>query len=240
MAKRDKTSIDITKMSLEELKKIDLKDILVYINELEDTKTVIIYFFNIIKQITDESNSNNKLVNIRKRFRETNDLEEKLDEIYGLIDQNKLLLDLELDSVKEEIESELRYLKYRKLTQIEDLNEKKQKIDYETELREYNNVKGMIRDFFGKICTLYLNTMQERDDQRRALEDSIELLLRLQSTPQIGQQFNMGSPYEQLLQKLLKRAGQIKRDEKLQKRNKEKAKRFYEEQKKLKKERGLG
>ncbi|MFX0188736.1 MAG: hypothetical protein ACFE8A_13480 [Candidatus Hodarchaeota archaeon] len=236
---KDKNTIDITKMSLEELKKIDLNDILVYINELEDTKTVIIYFFNIIKQMSDESNSDYTLAKIRKRFRETNNLEEKLDEIYCLIEQNKLFLDLELDTLKDEIESELGHLKYQKLTEIETLDEKGEEIEYKTELREYNNVKEQIREFFSKISTLYLDTLEKRDDQNRALEDIIKLLKELQATPQMSHGFDMGNPITQQLKELFERANKIKREKNLQKRNKEKANRFYEEQKRLKKERGL-
>lgn len=242
MEYKDKIDIDITKLSVEDLKQMDLNDILVYINEMEDTRTVIIYFFKIIKQMSDQSDSNHNLVNIRKKFRATNNLEEKMDEIYSLIGQEKLSLDRELELIKEDIESELGNLKYGDLKDIKDLKEKKQEIDYRTETREYNNVKNKIRAFFNKIYTLYLNTMQERDEEKRGMDNAITLLLELQRTPAVGTGIDMGSVYEDLIQQLEEKAGLLKKNKnlkKLQERNKEKAKKFYEKQERLKKERGL-
>jgi len=243
--KKNNIEVDITKLSVEDLKQMNLDDILVYINEVKDPKEINIFLIKIIKQlkeITDESDSNHSLTKFRSSFRDITDLEAKLDEIYSFIEENYLLLDLELDVIKNRIEIKLERLRFTDLIKIKELNDKGQKIPYETALREYNSAKEVIRDFFSKICTLYTNTMQELDDQRRALEDSIILLNRLEEHPEFVSAVNMGTPIEQQMQELLRRARLLDREKTLEKTrniNAEKGKVFREETEKLKKDMGL-
>jgi len=240
--KDNHVEVDITQLSVDELSQMNLDDILVYINEV-DPERIKIYLIKIIKQIkqiTDksDSDSDHKLTKFRKRFRDANDLEEQFDEIYGLVEETKLFLNETLDKNKNEIELKLGRLKHKKLKEIEELQEKEQEIDYQTELIDYNEAKEDIITFFSKICTLYLNTMQETEDQERALNDLLRLLNGLDENPQFVSATNMGNAVEQKLQELSSRSKFNERD-KMRKINAEKGKVFREETEKLKKEREI-
>lgn len=234
-----KTTIDITKLSLDELKGMELDDVLVYINEIKDKKTVIIYFFKIIKQIIDSNDLNTKLIQYRKKYRESEDLEEKLDLIYGIIEKNNLLLDDQLNTTKIDLEKKLERLTHSNLNGINELAKLNKKIDYETALKEYKSLKEEIRLFFSKICTLYTNTIQLLDERKRAREDYIEVLLRLRATPELNTNVGIGNTFEEFMIKTGKRAGLLSEEDlKMREINEKKAQEFYEEQKKMKQTRG--
>lgn len=242
--KKDNIKIDITQMSVEELKQLGLNDLLVYIDEVQDSKTVIVYLFKIIKQITNkheeiEEDSNHILAEFRKRFRNTNDLQEKLDEIYNLIEDNNLLLDFELEPIKNSIEIEIDRLNYKNLKEIDKLEEQGLNIPYNTAKEQYNDVKEHLTNLSSKICDLYVSVRQDLEDQNRALGNSVRLLQEINDTPNVATGVNMGNPLEQQVQDWLTKANMINRENIQRKRNEEKAKEFYEKQEKLKKKRGI-
>lgn len=235
----NKKTIDITKLNIEDIIKMDLDDVLIYINEVEDKNTVIICFFNIIKQMTDNSDSNFNIIKYRKTYRKIIDLEDKLDLIYEIIEQNNLPLYNELNDKKNEIEKKLERLQYSNLDDIKKLKDIDENVLYETSLRNFNLLKEEIRLFFGKLCSLYTNVIQEKNKQKRAREDYIEILLKLRDTPILNTNVNVGSTFEEYMLEAAKRAGLVDRkDLEMRETNELKSKKFYDEQEKMKNKKG--
>jgi hypothetical protein len=167
---------DITKLSIEDIKKMKLDDLLIYINEIKDKNTVIIYLLKIIKYNKDNHDLNTELVKYRKKYRETPNLEDKWDLIYGFIDLNKIFLDEKLNNKKTEIEEKKRNLRHSDLNEIKGL-EKNKKVEYETSLQ---NFKSLIKEtdlFSDELGISYTNRNAIREGQKIAKEDCIDMLL---------------------------------------------------------------
>ncbi len=126
------------------------------------------------------------IISYRQRFRKYEDLEDKFDLIYKIIEQNCLLLDTELDEEKNDFELKLERLKYTNLILIKDLETTNKQIDYDVELRRYNSFKEEIRIFFGKICSLYTSTMYERNKEDRAFKRYMAMYSEAQKTPALS------------------------------------------------------
>lgn len=243
---------DITQLSIEDLKKWEMDDLLIYINEIEDKKTVIIYFLKIIKQIINSTDLNAKLIQYRKKYRESNDLEDRLDLIYGLIEQNYLLLDDTLKSHKMDLEKKLERTKYTDLDQINDLDNKNKKIDYETSLNQYTSLKEEIRLFFGEICDVLSNTLQVRFEEDGAFNKYMAMYAEARNTPELTSQQWLTNALDNAYQKYAIESGMITKEESEEQRemamkiqamtqamNEQKAKEFYETTKILKKQKGV-
>lgn len=241
---------DITQLSIEDLKKWEMDDLLIYINEIEDKKTVIIYFLKIIKQIINSTDLNAKLIQYRKKYRESNDLEDRLDLIYGLIEQNYLLLDDTLKSHKMDLEKKLERTKYTDLDKINELEVKK-KIEYETSLSQYTSLKEEIRLFFGEICDVLSNTLQVRFEEDGAFNKYMAMYAEARNTPELTSNTWLTNALDNAYQKYAIESGMITKEESEKQRemamkiqamtqamNEQKAKEFYEATKILKKQKG--
>jgi hypothetical protein len=205
---------DITKLSIEDIKKMKLDDLLIYINEIKDKNTVIIYLLKIIKYNKDNHDLNTELVKYRKKYRETPNLEDKWDLIYGFIDLNKIFLDEKLNNKKTEIEEKKRNLRHSDLNEIKGL-EKNKKVEYETSAI--------------------------REGQKIAKEDCIDMLVELSKTPQLNTNVNIGNIFEDFMKKAGIRAGYISaKDLEMREINEAKAKEFNEYQKEMKLKKGRG
>lgn len=188
------------------------------------------------------------LISYRKRFREYKDLEDKFDLIYMIIEQNHLLLDSELNDEKNKFEIKLERLKNTNLILIEELEEKEKLIDYETQLNKYNSLKEEIRLFFGKICSLYANTMYERYKEDRAFEKYMAMYAEARNTPELRTQTWLTDALDNAYLHSATEAGLIDKKQaailreqamKMRELNEQKAKDFYELTEKLKKEKGV-
>lgn len=187
------------------------------------------------------------LISYRQRFREYTDLEDKLDLIYKIIEQSYLLLDEELNNEKNKFELKLERLENTNLTLIEDLEVKEKQIDYQTQLSKYRSLKEEIRLFFGKICSLYTNTMQERNKEDRAFKRYMSMYAEARNTPELSTQTWLTNALDDAYLREAIGAGLIdrKQADALQKQameirmlNEQKAKQFYEYTEQLKKEKG--
>lgn len=231
---------DITKLSIEDIKKMKLDDLLIYINEIKDKNTVIIYLLKIIKYNKDNHDLNTELVKYRKKYRETPNLEDKWDLIYGFIDLNKIFLDEKLNNKKTEIEEKKRNLRHSDLNEIKGL-EKNKKVEYETSLQ---NFKSLIKEtdlFSDELGISYTNRNAIREGQKTAKEDCIDMLVELSKTPQLNTNVNIGNIFEDFMKKAGIRAGYISaKDLEMREINEAKAKEFNEYQEKMKLKKGRG
>lgn len=200
---------------------------------------------NTIEDESMEIERNDILISYRQRFRKYKDLEDKFDLIYRIIEQNHLLLDTVLDGEKNEFELKLERLKYTNLTLIGGLESKGKKVDYDVELRKYNTFKEEIREFFGKICSLYTSTMYERHKEDRAFKKYMAMYAEARITPELTSQQWLTNALDDAYLRNAVDSGLINRKEaddmreraiKIQEINDQKAEEFYKLTELLKKE----
>lgn len=236
MSNKKINKLDITKLSVEDLKKIATDELLTYIDEHEDKNKIIIYLIKIIQQNSVHSN---KIVAYRSTFIKLEDLENKLTLIHKVITDNYLGYNSILANKLRDMEKKLLSLRYTDLREINKLEKEDKKLEYQVSLDLYNRINREMRLLFADICELYTNSIQERDEQKRAREDYIEVLLRLRSTPELNTNVNIGGTFEEFMLETARRAKLLNdEDLKLREINEMKAQKFYEEQEKLKKEKG--
>ena len=222
---------DITQLSIEDLKKWELDDLLVYINEIKDKNTIIIYLINIIKQVGAESN----LLKYLHKFESLSDLKNQLNLIWRMIEENYLPLDDILTDEIYKMTKEIGRLSYTDLIKINLLETSNKKVDYDTSKSKYIDSKEHMDLLSAKICKLYTQTNCIRKNQKEAKEEFKEVLIELKSTPQVGTNIGLGDMFERYMIDTGTRAGLIdprEANKKLRDINNAKVTRFHEKQEK--------